>query len=295
MRVANFLFLGFVAVAGLQAAAEAKPTRAAPQPLPQTPAPGPANDSAAGLEVGAHIDYQLYVHGLRIGRLEAGLDLRAGKYRIEVAFRTFGLVGWLFRGHQLDIAEGRLGRLQPEPLRFSGDGFWHGAPRRVLIDYVGGQPVLRNLEPPIDDDREAVPPALQANTMDTLSAMVLLIRRIAATGRCEAAVDTFDGRRAVQFSARTVGEEDLEATRRSSFSGRALRCDFEGKLLAGFHQQDSEAERRKKRHGSAWFAAAVPGAPLLPVRIEFETTWFGDATMYLIASGPGAARSPEAE
>ena len=143
---------------------------------------------------GAHTDYQLYVHGLRVGRIEAGLDLQAAKYRIEVAFRTFGLIGWLFRGHQLDTAEGRFGRQFPEPVRFSGQGFWRGDPRRVLIDYVGNRPVVRDLQPPNDDEREPVPQELQVNTVDTLSAMVALIRQVADTGRCDTSVETFDGR-----------------------------------------------------------------------------------------------------
>lgn len=252
--------------------------------------PGPADIDAA-----AHIDYQLYVQGLRIGRLEAGLQLHDARYRIEVAFRTFGLVGWLFRGHQLDIAEGHIGRLQPEPQRFTGDGFWHGAPRRIRMDYIGGLPVVRELQPANEDERESVSPALQANTIDTLSAMVSLIQHLADNGRCDTAAQTFDGRRAVAFSARTGGEEELEPTGRSSFHGRTLRCDFDGRLLAGYRREDSAAERDKSRHGTAWFAAVVPGAPMLPVRIQFETTWFGDATMYLIGAGPGGARSPEGE
>lgn len=241
------------------------------------------------------MDYQLYMHGLRIGRLEAGLELRESSYRMEVAFRTFGLVGWLFRGHQLDIAEGRLGRLLPEPQRYSAVGFWRGNPRRIQIDYAAGQPVLRDLEPPTENEQEAVPPALQTNTVDTLSAMVQLIRHVAETGRCDTAVRIFDGRRAVQLNARTGGEEELEATQRSSFHGKALRCDFDRKLLAGFRLDDSAAERGRSRHGTAWFASVVPGAPLLPVRIGLETTWFGDVTMYLIGSGPGSARDAEQE
>ena len=244
---------------------------------------------------GAHTDYQLYVHGLRVGRIEAGLDLQAAKYRIEVAFRTFGLIGWLFRGHQLDTAEGRFGRQFPEPVRFSGQGFWRGDPRRVLIDYVGNRPVVRDLQPPNDDEREPVPQDLQVNTVDTLSAMVALIRQVADTGRCDTSVETFDGRRAVQFNARTVGEVELEPTGRSTFQGWALRCDIDGRLLAGYRLEDPPEARGKSRHGTAWLASVVPGAPLLPVRVEFETTFFGDATAYLIGAGPGAARSPPAE
>ena len=45
---------------------------------------------------------------------------------------------------------------------------------------------------------------------------------------------TFDGRRAVEIQARTVGEELLEPTDRSSFGGKALHCDFSGRMVSGF-------------------------------------------------------------
>ena len=41
-------------------------------------------------------------------------------------------------------------------------------------------------------------------------------------------VATFDGRRRVDFVARTVGQEVLVASRTAPFAGPALRCIFEG-------------------------------------------------------------------
>jgi len=39
-------------------------------------------------------------------------------------------------------------------------------------------------------------------------------------------------------------------------------------------------------HGSAWLAPFLPGTPALPVRISFQTRWFGVATMYLTSAAP---------
>ena len=255
----------------------------------------PRPQAVPAAEPGAHMDYQVYMHGLRIARISAGLELRADTYRIEVAYRTVGLIGWLFRGQQLDIAEGRFGGALPEPSRFHGVGLWRGVPRHVLIEYAEHQPVVRDLDPPNEGEREPVPAALQANTMDPLSAMVFLIRHVVDTGRCDGMVNTFDGRRAVRLTAHTVGETELMPNSRSSFRGRALRCDFEGRLLAGYRLDSPAEDRGKLRHGTAWLAAVVPNAPLLPVRIDLEATSFGDASVYLIAAGPGATRDPEDE
>ncbi len=237
--------------------------------------------------------YETYAVGVPVAELRSGFALGARDYRIEIAYETSGLIGALFRGHQTTTVQGLWDGDRPEPVRFIGDGYWRGEWRQTVIDYPHGQPVVRSLIPPNDhDEREPVPPELQTRSIDTLSAVALLMRRVARSGRCEAAATTFDGRRVVDIAARTVGREELEPSARSSFAGPALRCDFEGRLLAGFLRDADRAALSRPQHGSAWFAAAVPGEPPIPVRISFETRWFGPATMYLTGAGPEAREAP---
>ena len=129
---------------------------------------------------------------------------------------------------------------------------------------------------------EPVAPALQIGTEDTLSAMAQLCGGWIAVD-CDTSARTFDGRRLSEIDARTVGMETVAATRRSIFAGPALRCDFEGRMLAGFLLADNRAEMQRPLHGSAWFAA-IEGSPPLPVRLQFETRWFGIVTMLLTAA-----------
>jgi len=236
-----------------------------------------------------HAGYDIYAVGVPVAVLNTGFALGASDYRIDLSFRTTGLVGWFYSGHQQSGVAGRWQGDRPAPRRYAGQGVWGGRARQTLIDYADGQPLVRSLVPPNDEEREPVPPALQANSVDALSAVAMLIRRVARTGRCEAEATTFDGRRAVDIAARTVGEEVLPPSTRSIFTGRALRCDFEGRLLAGFLRDGDRVELRRPRHGSAWLAQIEPGAPPIPVRVDFETRWFGPATMYLTEtrSGPG--------
>jgi hypothetical protein len=58
-------------------------------------------------------------------------------------------------------------------------------------------------------------------------------------------------------------------------------------MLAGFKFDDDRARDGKPMHGSAWLAPVVAGSSPLPVRMTFETRWFGDAVMYLTGIGPG--------
>jgi hypothetical protein len=96
----------------------------------------------------------------------------------------------------------------------------------------------------------------------------------------------FDGRRLSEIAATDAGQEMLEPTRRSSFSGPATRCDFEGRLLAGFMLDDDRARAARPQTGSAWMARLLPNAPPLPVRMTFQTRWLGHVTMYLTSVTP---------
>jgi hypothetical protein len=225
--------------------------------------------------------YDTYAAGLNVAEVEAGFVIGPWSYQMRLAYHTTGLAGLLFSGHQVSQVDGTWRANAPMPHSYAGEGVWRSRQRTTRIDYQDGRPLVRALAPPNEDERETVPEALRANSIDTLSALVELVRRVADTGRCDSVARTYDGRRAVEIVATTAGEEVLAPTSRSSFSGPALRCDFAGRLLAGFLHTDDRACESKPLHGSAWLARVVPGGAPLPVRMAFETRWFGDATMYL--------------
>jgi hypothetical protein len=238
--------------------------------------------------VALHVSYETYAAGIPVAQTTAGLSFNPRTYQVDLAYHTTGLVGLLFSGHQFDHVEGAWRRGQAEPSRFAGQGEWRGVNRSTEIDYQQGKPAIRQLVPPNEDEREPVPEPLQDHSIDTLSALATLIHVVAQAGRCETTVHTYDGRRAVDLEAHTVGEETLEASSRSDFAGKALRCDFSGRMLAGFKFGDDREHDSRPMHGSAWLAPVVAGGPPLPVRMAFETRWFGDATMYMTAIGPGS-------
>ena len=238
--------------------------------------------------VSLHASYDVYAAGLQVAKLETGIDFGLWNYQMSQAWHTTGLAGLLFRGHQFDRVSGSWHGLDASPSAFLGRGMWRGKQRVAAIDYQRGQPVIRELQPPNNREREPVPQSLRANTIDTLSALAQLLHVVADTGRCDSSVDTYDGRRAVKIEAHTVGEEILKPSSRSNFAGPALRCDFSGRMIAGFKFGDDRAREAKPMHGSAWLAPVVAGGPPLPVRMAFETRWFGEAVMYLIGTGPGS-------
>ncbi len=227
------------------------------------------------------VAYVAYAAALPVLRLHASYAIGPA-YEVKLVFDTVGVFGLLLHAHVDSVASGALSDGRARPSRYYAFGDVRGHPHVTQIDYPAGEPKVVQLAPPVEEEREAVPAALQIGTIDSLSAMAELVASVARTGRCDGTRRTFDGRRLSELSARTVGEETLAPTGRSSFSGPALRCDLEGRQLAGF-AKDADRAAAKPLHGSAWFASLAPGTPAVPVRISFETQFFGAAIAYLVA------------
>lgn len=228
-----------------------------------------------------HLTYSAYAHGFNVIDLNATLSVSPSRYRIEIDYSLVGAVGTVLHGDGKTTVTGRFEGLRAEPDELFSAGHFRGDPRVTQISWRGGDPVTLQLVPGAEAERDPVPVAMRAKTIDTLSAMVALIHQVDQTGRCDGSERTFDGRRLSQVAAHTAGETTVEETSRSVFHGQALRCDFEGRQLAGFRRDANQEELHRPQEGAAWFARLTPGGPPVPVRVEFTTPQFGQATMYL--------------
>ena len=233
-----------------------------------------------------HLDFLVYAAGLNVVRLQSDVEFAADRYRVNLTYQTAGLFGAIFSSQITSFAHGRWSDAQPKPVRFASWGQLRGEERRTVIDYVNGQPAIRELRPATDTDRDPVPLNQQHDTIDTLSAIAMLVRQVATMGRCDGHAMTFDGRRLSEINARTVGSEELKPEGGSEFSGTALRCEIIGRQLAGFKHDEDDASLRKLHYSTVWLAPVVPTGPKLPVRVVFETPFFGHATAYLTAAAP---------
>ena len=228
-----------------------------------------------------HASYSGYAHGFNVIDLDADLTISPAKYKLQISFKLAGVLGLLLHADGTTTVTGRYVGNRAEPDDLFSTGHFHGNPRVTQISWRGGVPAILQMQPPVETERDPVPPALQANTIDSLSAMAALIHQVTVTAKCDGRDRTFDGRRLSEVAAHTVGEETLEETSRSTYQGKALRCDFTGKQLAGFRRDADQDEVRHPQDGSAWFARVAPGEPPIPVRIVFTTPQFGETTMYL--------------
>lgn len=248
-----------------------------------------AMPAAAGAQapLAAHVTFNTYAAGLRVAEVDAGIALSPSSYQIELAYHTTGMTSVFVHGYQYDAVAGAWSGLVPRPSRFLAQGHWRGQERVARIEYDRGVPVVKELRPTADEEREPVPSSLRQNTIDAVSALAQLVRTVEQTGRCDGALRTYDGRRAVEIQSTTAGEEMLRSTDRSIFAGKALRCDFIGRMVAGFKLDEDREKATRPLRGSAWLAPLRNGEPPLPVRIAFQTRWLGDMTMYLTSVGQG--------
>lgn len=232
------------------------------------------------------VHYEAYSTGFNVARMDADFVVGPRDYRVRLAFRTAGTLRAVFRSDGESVVDGTFAGDRPVPRTFFSFGNTRGRQRVTQIDYSGGQPTVRTMTPPNEEEREPVPPTAQAGTVDSLSAMAMLVRQVNATGRCEGRSRTYDGRRLAELAVRTVGQEVLDLTNRSNFSGPALRCDFEGRQIGGFMLDGDRAALERPQRASAWFAAMTPGGPLIPVRIRFESRVAGDVMLYVAPPEP---------
>ena len=245
----------------------------------------PAAAAASPPDAALRLDYRATVHGVPLMRMQVILHMTPTQYRLRLTYRTVGVIGFFFRGHQADSVVGTWNDSRPAPLRYVAVGTWHGVRHVMAMDYRGDVPEIREVAPPIRATRDPVPPAAQVGTVDTLSAVAELLRMVAETGRCTASEHTFDGRRLSVIAARDDGRQRLVRAPRAGFAGPALRCAFTGRMLAGF-LHGKRARDSRPLHGIAWLAPLTPGGLPVPVRLRFQTDWFGDVTMALIGAHP---------
>jgi len=229
--------------------------------------------------------YEVHAAGMVILELEARFDLGPANYGVETRLRTRGLAATFVSGEQVSRVEGGWNGSAALPARYLSEGTWRGTLRRIALDWQERTPRVLELTPPETHEREPVPEAMRRGTTDVLSALASLARRVGAERHCDIGAQVFDGRRVSEYAARSEGWEAIPRWR-GGWSGPALRCGFEGRLVAGFRHDQDRAQAAETQRGTAWIAAPYPGAPAIPVRIDMRTRWFGTATAVLLRAEP---------
>jgi len=229
----------------------------------------------------AEAQYVVYQAGFRVMEARVTLDFGQRGYRMVADTRTTGLA-LLFANSQLRLeSEGRWIGNSTAPDRYTASGSRNGQPRRIEIAYRGNQPELLVQVPPDTGERISVTPEQRRGTVDILSAMARLVREAGATGRCDGAVSVYDGRRRLEWTARTEALGSQIARAGGPWQP-VMRCAFSTRVVAGFMYGDDPNEIGRPRSGSALLAQVRPDLPPLPVRVEFPYGFLGSLRAELV-------------
>lgn len=218
--------------------------------------------------------------GVTLGEIEVTSLLDRAGYRIEIRTRPYRAAQLVGAAEQSGKVEGRWGRGGPEPRLYQANGSWRGRAYVSEMHYPRGVPTIRRQEPS-NEDREAIPPELIRGTVDSLSGLAGMLKKVAESESCDGSTAIYDGRRrslAVMTSSARVQVSD-----QGPLDGRGLSCGFTVRTIAGFrHDDDREAAMRPLR-GSVLLALREGGEFPVPVRFEVETRWFGTVAVQLAA------------
>lgn len=229
--------------------------------------------------------YEAFFDELRAGSAELRFDRDGTEYEFVLTVRTAGVIGFLYRwrirqgvtgrldgGGTEGLVPGRVTQIEETRQRRS-HMHWHYTDDGFVVESVDPPPNRRKAI----DPRPLVP-GLAPGTLDPVSAIFALARRVAADGGCGARVPVLDGRRRYDMILGRDGGPD-----------GGLRCRVTFDRVAGF---------RRKRSGMGLWDKAVllefgPGqlrkgrekGMAMPALMEVGTP-LGTLTLRLAESAP---------
>lgn len=236
------------------------------------------------------LTYDVYASGFHV--VEARLHIRFPEkdtYFISLDAHTRGFLGSIvpwegrFETHGWDT-DGRF-----HPRLHKSTATWkdetdikeynytrEGGFRDLVITEHGKEPKQKDLEAEI-----------VADTTDTLSMALNVMRRVASGETCDKSEDVFDGKRRFAQIFKFEKEEQLSRSRYNIYEGPAQRCVVEVQPISGeWHEKPrgwmsiQEQGRERGTMPTVWIAEIAEDIPAVPVKILVRTA-YGALVMHL--------------
>jgi Protein of unknown function (DUF3108) len=243
--------------------------------------------AAPGATGNFKLTYNVYAHGLRAMQMVAQLRLTPSGYSIVLSYHTTGIANMINRSEVVSQATGRFDGARVVPDRFDSQGYTRGAQRHSELVYHDGDPQVV-LQTPAEPDRDPIAAEATRGSIDTLSAVVLMLHGVLDGHGCAEQATVFDGLRLSKVVATDAGQVQVESTDRSPYAGPAQRCDFVANQVGGILHDDDEAKSRRPMHGTASIAVPQGSAVNVPVPIRggFENPMLGYGNLFLVKAEP---------
>lgn len=218
-----------------------------------------------------HMRYEAFAFGFPVVGFDFRLAQDGAAYALDGTVRTEGLLRLFYRFDMQTDSAGSFAAGAPAPRFHEQKLRIRGHERSARLDYPGDGSVATTLVPPEDAGRPRPSPQQIRRTLDPLSTLLAIGRAVAAAGRCTGRFAVYDGRRRYDLVLADDGTERLERSPAYAYAGEVRRCSVEAVKIAGFSWDQDYSPHTSS--GRVWFAAPRPGAPALPVRIEFGSSW----------------------
>jgi len=215
------------------------------------------------------LTYEVYAGGIHTFTFDVGLTLEPEGYRISAAGGTRGFASWLNKWDVTFAATGE--RMRPAGYVTVNSSQQPTKTMQLKFFEGGAFTVTRNLPDPIDEPTEEaeLPAQLPANIVDPMSAALVAVQNLAASGQCEQTLPVFDGKRRYDISFHDVGPAEMPKSRIGIYDGSAVVCGVSMKRISGFKRprhNDSQWEENKDVPPTLWLARVRQDMPPVPVR-----------------------------
>lgn len=215
--------------------------------------------------------YEAFAAGFPIVSFDFRLDESGEAYTVGGRIRSVGLFQIFYGFAMRAESQGTIGAEEVHP-RFHEHALRsRGRDRHARLDYPGDGTVAASLVPPEDSGRPKPTAQQIANTLDPLTAILAIGHEVARAGKCGGRFAVFDGRRRYDLVLSDDGSERMETSPAYGFAGEVRRCVVAVVKIAGFSFDQDYSPHTT--NGRVWLAAPRPGAPALPVRIDFGSSW----------------------
>ncbi len=230
---------------------------------------------------GFSLTYDAYVSGVKALTLQFDLavddpggtavDDGAADYQAAVEIETSGLVSAFVDWRLEATSDGRLADDGAKPTRYRTANFRGDEARSVVIDYGEDGPRDVRSQPAIaDEDREAVPVAEIAGTIDPMSALTQALMLAKDGTVCPTFVRIFDGRRRYDLHTEPLGRKVFDGSRVAPYEGPALGCGIRLERIAGFKPFEGREDHAMSSDIEMWMSAVLGDDVWVPVRVVFR-------------------------
>ncbi|HEY8964450.1 MAG TPA: DUF3108 domain-containing protein [Alphaproteobacteria bacterium] len=234
----------------------------------------------------AKATYGLYTGGVKMIDVTSDVDIGSQSYTMKTVGATTGIFKTLlpWTGTFDTTGEGNF-----LPTKHTYAVAWRGDSETLTFNYEKPG-VLKSVTKTKEDGtvEDATPEAdISDGTRDLLSALGMMMKRYADTGKCAGDTLVFDGKRSLTVQIADAGDTTMNNAELSVYQGPAHGCAV--KIIQGKGKWPKKPrgwmriQQMGEKDGKLpiiWLAKPINSGPVMPVRIDIHTK-YGDVIAHL--------------